>query len=245
MSHMRKMLLVGVAAAGMMSFALPADAALSISSVNGGAPTGAVLFNFDDLAPGTGSPQTTTGTGGAQMTVTLTPDARVATLPNVSGQYAAPYLSGNNGAGFGSPNQPNGQDATPYLASGSNGGNNPLAAVALDLPFEALYFGILWGSVDTYNTLSFYNGADLIGTITGTDVNVAANGDQGEQGTFYVNITSTLAFDRVVATSSQYAFEFDNVALSETPIPAPAALAVFGLGLLGLGLARRAKRSDT
>ena len=69
-----------------------------------------------------------------------------------------------------------------------------------------LYFGLLWGSVDNYNTLSFYNGSTLIGTITGADITPTATGDQGVNGTFYVNLVSTTPFDRVVATSSQYAF---------------------------------------
>jgi hypothetical protein len=40
-------------------------------------------------------------------------------------------------------------------------------------------------------------------------------------GTLYVNIsfTGSDSFDKVVATSSQYAFEFDNVAFNVVPEP--------------------------
>ena len=172
--------------------------------------------------------------------MSFTPNAQ-AVQGSVSGQYAAPFLSGGNGTGFGSPNQPDGVNTTTYLTSGSTGIEGG-AAVTLELPFLAKYFGLLWGSVDDYNTLSFYNGADLVGSITGLDVTASPNGDQGVNGTLYVNITSDVAFDRVVATSSQFAFEFDNVALSRTPIPEPASLALLGLGLLGLGAAARARR---
>ena len=72
----------------------------------------------------------------------------------------------------------------------------------------------------------------------------SANGDQGAAGTFYVNINSTLSFTTVVATSSQYAFEFDNVAFNATSVvPEPATIFLFGAGLLGLGFIG-VRRSD-
>lgn len=216
----------------------PAQAALSVSAFVGGAPTGVTLDNLDWLALGAGgglSPQ-------SGVTVTFTPNAQ-AVQGSVAGQYAAPFLSGGNGTGFGNPigtaDQPNGVDTTTYITSGSTGAT-AAAAVEMLLPGQQLYFGLLWGSVDDYNTLSFYDGATLVGSITGVDVTASPSGDQGANGTLYVNITSTVSFDRVVATSSQFAFEFDNIAFNESnPIPAPAALGLFGMGLLGLALARR------
>jgi hypothetical protein len=50
-----------------------------------------------------------------------------------------------------------------------------------------------------------------------------------------VNINSTLGFDSVVATSSQYAFEFDNVAYSATPVPEPTTMIAGALLLLPFG----------
>lgn len=219
-----------------------ANAALMIVSSVGGAPTGVIKENFDSLPLGSvGGVTVDTG-----IIVNFTPNAQAVT-GSVGGQYAAPFLSGGNGLGFGPGgiDQPNGADATTYLTAGSTG-PTPLAQVELILPIEAKYLGILWGSVDTYNTLSFYDGMTLVGTLTGSDVLASPVGNQGEEGTVYVNINSTLKFDRVVATSSQFAFEFDNVAFNDSPVigvPAPMSLALLGAGLLGLGVARRGQRA--
>ncbi len=72
----------------------------------------------------------------------------------------------------------------------------------------------------------------------------SANGDQGVSGTFYVYINSTLSFTSVVATSSQYAFEFDNVAYNSTqiPVPEPSTSLVAIVGALGMIACARLRR---
>jgi hypothetical protein len=105
------------------------------------------------------------------------------------------------------------------------------------------YFGLYWGSIDDYNSLSFYSEGALIATITGTDVIAAgtALGDQSAAGSNrYVNFLFDTSFDRIDFSTTQFAFESDNHAFAS--VPEPATLGLFGLGMLGAGVARRRKK---
>ena len=226
--------LLAVTALTGIAVAPDAHAALIVSGSVGGAPVGATNYvNFDSLALG--------GSGGTVggITVSFSGDAKVVTGA-LSGQYAAPYLSNGNGALFGTAD---GVDTTRYLSTG-------IGTVTLDMVGPTQYLGLLWGSVDGYNALQFYAGATLLGTVTGSDVIASPNGNQGVNGTVYVNITSDIAFNRVVALSNGYAFEFDNVAYTSAgpggagdPVSAPATLALFGAALAGLAFTRRRQRA--
>jgi hypothetical protein len=195
---------------------------LSVGSV----PNGVNYANFDDLPLG--------GAGGTSggISVSFGGDGQ-AVQGSLSGVYAAPFLSNGSGKNFNDPND--GPDTTTYLTTGTG-------SVTLSLPGEEKYLGLLWGSVDTYNTLSLYDGSALVGTITGSDVTSNANGDQGASGTFYVNINSTTSFDKIVATSTSNAFELDNVAFNPTAVPEPSSIVLGllgGFGVIGYRLARR------
>lgn len=218
------------------------QAALIVTAgVDLGAQSGSVLENFDRVA--TGFSGSTTLTSGINLNIT--PGAQVVQGDSV-GAYLAPVLSGNSGAGFGSANQAAGTDRTSYLAVGTNLGGNAGAAAEFILPTLAQSFGLLWGSVDSYNSLALYNGSTLIGTVSGSDV-LALTGGRTTTATAYVNIQSDLVFNRVVATSAGNAFEIDNVSFTgATPAPAavvavpePASLLLRGAGLLALGVVRR------
>ncbi|MBC7939810.1 MAG: PEP-CTERM sorting domain-containing protein [Chitinophagaceae bacterium] len=199
----------------------------------GGAPSGANRWNLDATVEPSGT-----------ILTTITPNAGFVT-GSATGQYAAPFLSGSNGAGFGAggSNQAGGQDQTQYLTTGSTGAT-PAARIQFAFNAPQLYFGLLWGSVDLYNSIAFFNGDDSVGTLTGADASPAATGNQGVEGTRYVNINFDKSYNRVVFTSSQFAFEFDNVAWASTRqgVPEPATLALVGAALLGFG-AVRARRS--
>lgn len=216
------------------TLASSASMAALLSASVGGTPVGAAVYeNFNNLAA-------TGGVTSNGITVSFSgAGAAAVALPDVSGQYAAPFISNSNGTSFGDFHA-SGADQTEYLATG-------IGEVTLDLGGYNQYFGLLWGSVDAVNTLSFYDGNTLLFTFTGHDVDGLANGDQGAAGTLYVNINSDTPFNKVVASSSAYAFEFDNVALAvnpisfpETAIPEPGTLALLGLGLLaGITIRRR------
>ena len=209
-----------------------ANASLTVTSVVGGVATGVKYVNFDNLNLGTAG-----GTSNG-ITVSVTGTAKVV-QGSVARQYAAPYISNSNAVLFGD-NTVSGPDSTKYLSTGHKG------SITFEMPEPELYLGLLWGSVDPENTLTFYDAnGNNIGSITGTDITSSANGDQGAQGTYYVNITSSQSFSKVVATANGQVFEMDNLAYNATvPVPVPEAstyaMLLAGLGLLGV-ISRRRK----
>lgn len=106
-----------------------------------------------------------------------------------------------------------------------------------DLGFRAGYFGMLWGSIDEYNTISFLLDGDEVGTFTGGDEGIApADGDQNRS--FYVDFffADGYAFDSIQFTSTDRAFETANHAVRA--VPEPGTLALLAALLLGVGLLR-------
>jgi hypothetical protein len=162
-------------------------------------------------------------------------------------QYAAPYASGDEGSWFGGGNGPVTGD---YLTAGDDlavGGSG--ISVSFALPQEA--FGVLWGSIDSYNSIGVYEGSTLLGTVTQTPPMPSAPGYQGEGGSAYVEVTSSTPFDRLVFTSDGYAFEFTDFTHEAVPVPRadliaavpePGSLAILGVGLALLGVGRIATR---
>jgi hypothetical protein len=107
----------------------------------------------------------------------------------------------------------------------------------------AQYVGFLWGSVDGYNSVSYYSGATLLGSYNGSYALNPANGNQGAAGTVYFNAFATSAqkITSMVFTSGSNAFETDNFAVNAVPEPETYAMLLAGLGLMGTIVRRRNK----
>ncbi len=189
-----------------LSFALPMVAML-LGVVTFATPSGAIVIS--------GSAGTTTSVAGASTQITFD----LANGPLVS----------SIGAGY-------------ALNTGSSpgGGGNFAAAVNLTgttITFTTLldYVGLAWGTPDTYNQFSLYNGATLIAgpynnsVVTNTFTN------------FFASNPSEY-FNRVVIYNNinTCCFEFDNVAArAATSVPEPNALFLLGAAMGLLGIARR------
>ena len=150
------------------------------------------------------------------------------------GKYAAPYVSPADS-----------DDATYYMSvPDTNTRNSGTDRVAIfDLGLTANYFGMLWGSVDRYNTLQFLLGDTIVDSYVGNDVSALANGNQGIAATnFYVNFFNLPTFDTIRMISTSFAFETDNHAFGQVAVPEPGVLGLLALGLVGLGVTTRRRQ---
>jgi PEP-CTERM motif len=217
-----KKLLATAAVAAVVAFQAPAKAAVIITVLAPGVTSiAAPTENFDtrSLGPAVGGPAFDGGmySGFGQITI-----GSVSTS-------AAPFYG---------PAYPGDQrDPTNYLTIGPNGPETITYASPKD------FFGLYWGSVDKYNTVDFYLGANPVGSFTGS--NIVPLLPIGDQNDFHSNryvVFSNLVFDKVVLGSSGIpAFEIDSVAAGA---PEPATWALMLLGFAGIGFVayRRTKK---
>lgn len=160
---------------------------------------------------------------------TFTSDTSAIVSGSLSGKYAAPYITDSSQ-----------EDPTPYLTVPEASDADSSGYVKVDLGFTANYFGLFWGSIDDYNTISFFRNGTPTESITGLDVNDPADGNQTAAATNrFVNIWDLDPFTGFELSSTQFAFEVDNVAAA--PVPEPATVFLMGIGLAGLWGIRRRK----
>jgi hypothetical protein len=134
-----------------------------------------------------------------------------------------------------------------YLSTG-------LGSITLTFSTAQSYLGFLWGSIGAGDQLQFYSGSTLVSTVTGTQAQAAApgyngmGGAQGVGGSQYTLIdltggtfTSVVLTEQAVGGSAAPSFEAAGFQYAATNVyvPEPSSIALFGAGLLGLGLLRR------
>jgi hypothetical protein len=197
--------LIGLLASAASAITIGYDYVLDGDGVRTTTNPNAVVMNFNDQ----------TFNGGLPFGA-VTGDSYAIVQGSVSGQYAAP-----------------GGDGTYYLSTPAPRDNDANGYVSIALTSDANYFGMYWGSIDSYNTISFFHNGVAVGSFTGTDVVQGTYGpntrNYGEQ--HYVNF-SDFTFDSFTLASNGFAFEVDNIAVA--PVPEPGTIFLMGLGVAGL-----------
>lgn len=119
------------------------------------------------------------------------------------------------------------------------------AAAVFSFAATTSYVGFLWGSADTYNTVSFYDpSANLIASFTGGAGGLAAHqvgaGDGRQWRSTYFNF-SAASIGAVKFESSGNAFEIDNLSAT-TAVPEPETYALMFTGLGAVAFVARRRR---
>lgn len=146
-------------------------------------------------------------------------------LPGVSLTYDNLVLVQSNNDSNGAPPFP--QQSGNYLSVTAGG----TATFSFDDPGNKS-FGFQWGSVDSYNTITF-SGSEGAFVFTGSDILNPANGLQLSGGSAFVTFTGV--FDTVTLTSSANSFEIDNVKVPDGGMT----VAMLGLAMGGIAAVRR------
>lgn len=155
----------------------------------------------------------------------------------LTGNYMIP-----SGSSFNKDAAPLG-DNTPYLAVPGQG-TSGTATLNLGGSFTNISF--YWGSIDSYNNVTFFTGTGGTGTSLGTFSGAMVPGAtaDGAQGTTANNRRVFFNFNgptasSVVFNSTNIAFELDDIATAAVPEPTIWATLIVGFGLVGFSLRRR------
>ena len=160
--------------------------------------------------------------------------------PELSGNYS--LVSGSVGGEYAAP----AGDGTQFAVVPADGAPTPGVAL-LDLtgfanPIRSL--SLYWGSIDTYNTLEFLDGASVIYTITGGMLPPADGNQSAGSTNRRVNVDFGFGGQSLTGlrfTSTGKAFEFDDIAVGGVPEPQTWAMLIIGFGLVGVTARRRSR----
>lgn len=221
-----------------------------IPSSNTGLGAGWYIETFDP-ATSLGAPGLTTSIAGISIGSGCSVNS-YATVGITTGGGGMGVQQGSNSSGA----APAG-DTTCYGFGPQTGGSLP-ANVRIDYTTllnpgaKVSYLGLYYGSIDTYNDISIYDGNTLIRTITGTEVLAAGSGISGNQTAPGSNVYVNFAFDGSEAfTAFEFhttgiAFEVDNIVVGTTDrannVPEPGSVALLSASLLGFVATRRRRQ---
>ena len=120
-------------------------------------------------------------------------------------------------------------DTSNYLAVLGNGSET------VSFASTRSSFGLYWGSIDTYNSIAFYNNGHVITSYSGSDLAPLLPipfGDQANDGSNrYIRFGGIGSFDTVVLDSGGNSFELDNITSS---IPEASTWMMMLVGFAGL-----------
>lgn len=196
------------------------------------------------------APSQTTLTGAGYTVSFSTTSVNGVVQGLLPGQHAVPVAGVTPG---GDPEYLTGDYGSPLTTDIDKSGNyfsTGAGSITFTFSTPQTSLALLWGSIDTYNSLTFSNG--LI--VTGTEVQEAASGFagggyQGPGGSAYVVIDTT-PFTSFTASSPYVSFEFGDVAASTTPfeaVPEPVSflLITAGISLIALLIMHRRASGKT
>lgn len=134
-----------------------------------------------------------------------------------------------------------GNGAQPFGTTGNY--LSVLGGGTIDISFAApkTTISFFWGSVDTFNSIKFFNDAGDV--LTGSHVAplLPTGCQDSAQCNGYVTFTSDTAFSKIQLSSSSNSFEITHI----SAVPEPATWAMMILGFLGLGFLGYRKSSKS